>query len=312
MMEYKLMLLVGCLAGIVLARSGYTLEPKGDNYFRKVDDTFQSELELKVKVQDIKTESCYNSSEVELYRIPWKVQLCKDVKEDSEKLKVSLQSVFDGDLSKSSSIVNGKIQIEHKETGQESLKMELNDVEFEKANLEISLFDVKWSDFTDKYVKDGIATFKFSLSVKRPVLVQTLEHVSTTFQLRVFDALNTKGTKSPNIVLRGVKWYVWAVPYTHDQVEMFSVFVGGNASDMDINSTYNVKATIKLLSNEKGGSKDKTYSFAYDYHWRSSLFGAVNFIKMDDFKNPENKFIFEENALLEIKLAVQEPKTFPQ
>lgn len=108
------------ISGIVFVSSGYPIDAlenanqKNDFHQIELPNSIISELELKVEESDLNGNNgnhCYQSSEVKLYDIPWKIEMCK---ENEQVFKVSLVSAFERYLATSSRLAAGKLLLLNK------------------------------------------------------------------------------------------------------------------------------------------------------------------------------------------------------
>lgn len=136
--------------------------------------------------------------------------------------------------------------------------------------------------------------------------MSAFEQVSSKFQVKVKNVHDEKGTISPDVIVRGIRWHIVAKKYREKNADTFAIYLYGNENDMDPNYGYNVKATFTLLSTKKEWTLSRHIDFIF--HWRDPAWGFGGFITFSELINKDKQYVLNKGALIEVSLSVDEPQ----
>ncbi|XP_055296806.1 uncharacterized protein LOC129565689 [Sitodiplosis mosellana] len=325
MKAHQLALLFGCLAAVVLCSTANAI--KSVNANDKVEDSvvkedntaqqqgkIQSGFQLKVKASDIsKPDECLESTEIKLHEVGWIVKMCKKTKKENDKpvLEVFLKSVFSDEQSKWSCEAEANFVLKNITDKESTIKKDLKK-QFSKDDPKFEFPEfTDWDNFEKYLSTEQVATFDITLIISPPNWTK-LEPISTVFDFIVPNVnlyTSPNGTRSNEVVLRGIRWYFKGMKAKKADKDYFAIFLYANQSDMELNyqHQFDAKAIITVLSNNKD-VKPPSRTIEHKFHWRSSAWGHIDFIEWNKFTDKANQFVENSGAIFKIDMCVDAPK----
>lgn len=235
------------------------------------------------------------------------------VKKEGEDNKYSLKTVvksnFNGEASKWSCAAEAIFVLKKFGSGPDDLSKTLKKTTFSRAKSENVIDELTDWDTLQKYLDtDKVATFEITLKISplnRALSDHVLEQMSTVFYFNVPDVNSPNSTRSNDVFLRGIHWYLKAMKLKTNDAETLGIYLYANQKDMDFNLQWKVSASFTLLSTKKDGHK--TEKIDHVYHWRSNSWGYWKFIDWATLTDESKGYIENNGAIFKIEFSVAAP-----
>lgn len=253
-------------------------------------------------------EKCVELSENVLSTVPWKIAACKITKTTSTETRTEKTNYLIISLApnaKWSIDVKGEIKLFNKD-GKTSKSIPMDEKSLSSSSpLYIEILKSEKEDEIKDYIDDeGKLTFDFTLSIpslKRIPTSSQVEQITTKFYVKVPNVAST--TYSPEVSIAGIKWKV----LTKKNGDFLAIYLYAIDEDMGLNESWKVEFTFNLLSWD-----DKLPGFSRKYEtnfsWESPAFGFNTFLKWDELKKDDKKYLKDDAALFQVELKITPPK----
>lgn len=194
-----------------------------------------------------------------------------------------------------------------KELFKHDLERKLTKRTFTNRNSTYEIVDfVNYSDFLNYFVIDNQATFEIEISTcnSKTTASTGFQQIFSRLHI-VLDNISYLTEKiSSEVIVRDIRWNI----RIEKKEGLIGVWLQAAESDLDISSTYDVTATIKLLTFD-GSKQSITKSFSHAYSWGSTKGGLDSFVPFTLLMDKANKFVFEDKTHFLLEFRVEEPKS---
>lgn len=247
---------------------------------------------------------CVELSENVLSTVPWKIAACKttesandstDNRDETTHLKIGLATT-----AKWSFDTTGTIKLISNDGNKDESK-ELKKSFNSEQEQYIDILD--WKKIDD-FTNNDELTFDITVSIsslKRIPTSSGVEQITTKFYVKVPNVAST--TYSPEVSVAGIKWKV----LTKKNGDFLAIYLYAIDEDMGLNESWKVEFTFNLLSWD-----DKLPGFSRKYEtnfsWESPAFGFNTFLKWDELKKDDKKYLKDDAALFQVELKITPPK----
>lgn len=278
-------------------------------------DCLDTVFRFKINIDELESGEI-ESPEICLSKIAWKIQLCKRLinegDSDASIIDIRLVGTPPSDISdtaKWSCDVRAIFKLLSKTTGKDILKS-FSKKEFNNKcpAHEISGF-VSCAELLDpknQYIQENEATFEIRILVNPLNCVKSMkmEQISAKVRVIVENISKLSNTYSPEIIVRGIRWKI----QIKKEDDHFAVYLWATEEDMDMNWTWEVDYSFKLLSfNSKVDPVDCKSTSDY-FRWGTPSWGYGKLIKWSDLHDSKRRFVRNDTAILEVNFAVKSPK----
>lgn len=263
-----------------------------------------------VNVNEIQSD-CLTSSEISLNSMPWHIKLCRTSSDNP--IDYDIDGICYVDVELVSPFNEYKVDFaceaqaifkllpNNKKNGTPIIR-NITKQKFDHSNpsYEFESF-VEWKQLLNEYTTKNEATFEILLSTGPASRKLMLEPISSKFLVIVGKVDNSEESYAPEIVLRGIRWTIM----TERVHEFYTISLTAKTDDIDTYWATNVAVTITLLSDLK--EKSRTTANIYTYDWKN-LVKRQEFIRWNEFMDPDNKFVENDAAMFRVELSVAPPK----
>lgn len=254
---------------------------------------------------ELEHSNCLESPYVELNNLQWSVQLCKTQLDAREYLTVRLNASSPNEIVWSSdAVANFKLFPQGQNSAVVEKTLPKQTYSNQNPSHEIQYF-IDYEIFMRDYVEDFEANFEIEISTSKTKHSDSgLQQIYTKFHVLLKDVTNLGKRSLPEVILRGIRWTV-VIERIDNKI---SLFVEADKNDFDKSVTYDSSAIISVLSldSQKPAHSSK---FANNIRWSSNKLGTNDFLEWTSFMDPQNQYIFDNEAHLIVEIRVGEPKS---
>lgn len=279
----------------------FSVQNSAENEQPKIHSS-KSTVRFKLHVKGGKLD-CAESNEFEVHFVTWKVRACKKTGSRGVVLAVSLLSVFQGDTEAWTCEAEAAFEL-LPVAGGNSLENRFGYFNFSSVTPSQGFPEfVTWDDLTEKYLADDIATFDITITTKTPNRIPGFVRTSTKFNMRVKGLSKLGDQYSDEVIVRRIRWRVRAMKMG----EYFAVFVYANENDLDIDFSWDVTVSFRLLTLGKEKQAPRIASNK-PINWTKSSLGFSKFIKWSELFDPKKELVVNDATILQVELSVSKPK----
>lgn len=253
---------------------------------------------------------CIESPEFDLNNLTWKLKLCRRhlvTSNDGDEVDISLLLVFNEDTVAWSCDARMNISILSKE-GEKSIQKTMEWHNFNRSVRSNTIRNIAvMKDLYNNYMHNDSVTITISISTKPPNRSNSiaLDEVSKTFYVRIKSVNELANTQYSNeIRVRGIKWKILTTK-TNDH---FAIYLVTNGDDMDVNKSWNISVTFQIVSFDANKIFSKFFT-NIQFNWMKTVWGVDDFLKWNEFIDPNNRYVENNSVLIRIVLNVGDPRT---
>lgn len=227
---------------------------------------FQKSFLIKMNVSDDIEFKCLESPVFELSQIFWRTKLCSVLSGNAKTVYIYLESSFTSNYW--SCEVQAKFKVHPKSSSYSPIAGTITKKKFTNTN-PIYGFDTytSWSTFKNNYVDvDQLATFEVDIATSGLNRTIGAEDASVKFHFLVEDVSKFTYKASPVLNVRNINWNV----IVERGPQNLEVMLQADKNDMDIDLSWYVTASFKLLSLTYGSAA--ATKFSYTFHRRDARY----------------------------------------
>lgn len=272
---------------------------------------FKTVNQFKFNVDNLNSAE-FTSPEVILSQVHWKIKLSKRTTGETNVLDVALVASLSNDetIAEWSCEARAVFKLISFDSENNVVK-QITKQEFTKdcTSHQIREF-IRWNELTDannRYFreKDNEATFEVEISTNPLKCQKPMAMETTSADLHVFIKNVSKlgYSLSPEVIVRGIRWTI----KTKKEAEHLAVYLWADQSDMDMNWSWEVESSCKLLS-FKDNVEPIVRKATDVFRWGVPNWGFPKFIKWSEFCDANKRYVYGETAIIEFRFVVKAPK----
>lgn len=252
-----------------------------------------------MNVNELETK-CVKSNDFELKPLFWRIEFCKS----SNFVNASLVSYLTEDAPTWSCRAEAVFKL-HSPLTIKYIERNMTKRNFDIENPSHGISElIKLSEMLENYVHENESYFEVKISTETPTRSLQFELFSASTVIYVKNASTFTSYVSPPFVVRGINWKI-DVRKSSDHLGIFLCLEDG---DLGSNESWEVKANFKLYSWSRSTSVSENYTKRFGKKNHATCWGYRTFLEWNKFISPNNEYIKNDTAWLEVEIAVKEPK----